>query len=132
MLKRPAFVLTLTLTLIAAGCSGPGAVASPTQRLAPLPTTGFIDSCASVGLDGPVNLVDQGEKVFGRFPSGGTVEVFWPVGFKAVFDPEFNSVVRANGSLFATAGEDIYPEMEAGKWHETKICGTLQGIYVFY
>jgi hypothetical protein len=133
----PQLVVALVLLLTAVGCvdgaSGGSAAGTPTQTatVLPLATTGFMDACAGEGFNGPVILVAKGDTIYGRFPGGGTVEVYWPNHFTALFDPDFTKILRPDGSTFATAGEDIYPHFDAFTWHEMNVCATGSGIFVY-
>ena len=113
-----------------AGTTASGPTPSASDRGVPLPTTGFMDSCAGEELFGRITLTARGQEVV-ALVGGAELPLTWPAHFAAVFDPDFSKVVRPDGSTFAVASEDITAVVADGVWHEENVCGTARGIFVY-
>ena len=96
-MKRVQFVGTVALLLAACG-------ATPTPTL---PTLTLADPipCAGVGNDGTLAGSPTDPRVaWLAEPQGGRVEIVWPSGFTARFDPDL-AVVDATGKVVYRAGD---------------------------
>ena len=93
----------------------PSTVLAPLTRTLPPLTLGDNYPCAGVALSGRITLgarltAGQGPptaEAFGLTDRGLELSIYWPPGYRAVFDPAFSRVLAPNDEVFATAGEDL-------------------------
>jgi hypothetical protein len=95
-----------------------------------LPSSPANEACLSDLLGGHIILTGTTSGVVGR---AGTADlpIYWPAGFRAIFNPIFAGVIRPDGMLFALPGEDIAPYTDRGTWRGYSACATRDGIWVF-
>lgn len=82
-------------------------------------------------IGGRIILSSAPTGIVGHADSGYDLPIFWPPGFRAVFDPEFSHVLSNTGVVFATAGEDTNVHLKTGRWNGLNACPTGDGIYIF-
>jgi hypothetical protein len=98
----------------------------------PLPTTDpVVNACPGIEIGGPLVLTSTPTGIVATTNSGQDLPVFWPPGFRAIFDPSFSSVVDDRGAVFATAGEDIHPYVTTGQWGGFNACVTGSQVFLF-
>ncbi len=97
-MKRVLLVGTIAILLAACG-------ATPTPTLPTLPMRAEDTPCAGVGNDGTlVGSPTDPRVAWLAEPQGGRVEIVWPQGFTARFDPDL-AVLDASGKVVYRAGD---------------------------
>jgi hypothetical protein len=136
-IRRLAVVGAIAMAVaILAGCGavvspGTSAIAKPSIDGRPLPTTDpAVNACAGVET-GPLVLTATPTGIYARTDTGQDLPIFWPPGFRAIFDPTFSSVISDRGAVFATAGEDINPYVETGRWGGYNACVTGSQVFLY-
>ncbi|HEX7950895.1 MAG TPA: hypothetical protein VF494_11145 [Candidatus Limnocylindrales bacterium] len=114
-----------------------GATPRPTSplpgRLVELPVSVFASpgilgsgdppSCAVTLIEGPIYLRAIGDRVVGM--SGDrALDITWPIGFRAVFNPDFTAVITDSGRVWALAGDNVNPGSDA-YFRTVHACGLM-------
>jgi hypothetical protein len=82
----------------------------------PVPRT-----CPVVSWSGPIYLREVSGRIVGVLGETRIFPIFWPSGFRAVFDPDFSAVITESGAVFARSGDDLNSDV-GGHYHGRNDC----------
>lgn len=128
-------LVNVCLTLLVAACGNgppPSELPKPpaSASVFALATTGPLDACAGVLLEGPIILQIKDGASLAHRAGGTSLPIFWPDNFTARFDGAIWRVLDAQGKVFASSGENISDYMR-GNWHGWMVCTTIRAVYLY-
>jgi hypothetical protein len=90
------------LAMVASGC-----IPMTQLRTAPSPPPDILVACEKALLSGTIAGSQQDPRVAWVIaPTGRRVDVTWPFGFRAAFDPDL-SIIAGDGSVVARSGQAV-------------------------
>jgi hypothetical protein len=127
-------LLAFASTLPLAGCSIGNTVA-PTPIYVELPVSDFVSgtvtpsgfatsiplTCGGLEYETPVIIEAINGHIVGVLDSR-SLPIYWPPGFRAVFDPLFLEVLTDTGQVFVRAGDDINKPTGASTYKGRHVC----------